>query len=104
MTPFHAPGTLEYAEAGAAFQLAAPVDPAGAFTARTAGDVIDAVTAARRAGRPLRVHTTGHALGRAARLTGSLLLRPIIDASVQVDRVRHDIDPSGLFAGDLPKG
>ncbi|GAB7038976.1 MULTISPECIES: FAD-binding protein [Catenuloplanes] len=85
MTPFRAPGTPEYVAAGAAFQLAAPVDPAGAFTARSVADVTDAVAAARRAGRPLRVHTTGHALGRAAPLTGSLLVRPIIDAPVEVD-------------------
>ena len=83
--PFAAPGTAEYAEACAAFQLAAPVDPAGAFTARSVDDVVRAVITARREGRPLRVNTTGHAMGRTAPLTDSLLVRPLIDAPVHVD-------------------
>ena len=29
LAPFHPPGTPGYAQAGASFQLAAPVDPAG---------------------------------------------------------------------------
>lgn len=44
--PFSPPGTSEYAQAGASFQLAAPVDPAGLF----AGDV------ARDAAQPSRDH------------------------------------------------
>lgn len=55
MNPSHPRGTPEYVEAGAAFQLAVPVDPAVA------------VTAACRAGWPLRVHTAGHALSRVTR-------------------------------------
>ncbi|GAB7051173.1 FAD-binding oxidoreductase [Catenuloplanes indicus] len=87
LTPFSPPGTDEYAAACAAFQLAAPVDPAGAFTARSVGDVVRAVATARRAGLPLRVHTTGHGMGRAAPVAGALLLRPLIDAPVRVDPV-----------------
>jgi hypothetical protein len=51
MTPFGLPGTPEYAEATATFQLAVPVDPVGAFTARSVDDVIRAVATARRANR-----------------------------------------------------
>ncbi|WP_327586677.1 hypothetical protein OHA25_06490 [Nonomuraea sp. NBC_00507] len=43
LTPFSPPGTANYAQAGASFQLAAPVDPAGAFTARSIDDVVRAV-------------------------------------------------------------
>jgi hypothetical protein len=101
-SPFSLPGTPEYAAAGASFQLAAPVDPAGAFTARSVEDVISAVAAARRAGRPLRLHTTGHALGRAAPLTEALLLRPLIDAPVRVDpETRTARVPAGRTWGDV---
>ena len=67
ITPFSPPGTPEYAEAGASFQLAAPVDPAGAFTARSVDDVVRAVAAARRSGRRLRPTTSGHAMAGPAR-------------------------------------
>ncbi|MFI5709825.1 FAD-binding oxidoreductase [Kribbella sp. NPDC051620] len=101
-SPFAAPGTEEYAEACAAFQLATPVDPAGAFTARSVDDVVLAVTTARREGRPLRVSTTGHAMGRAAPLTESLLVRPLIDAPVQVDPyARTARVPAGKTWGDV---
>ncbi|MEW9555267.1 FAD-binding oxidoreductase [Nonomuraea sp. NPDC050783] len=101
-TLFSPPGTPGYAEAGASFQLAAPVDPAGAFTARSIGDVVRAVAAARRAGLPLRVSTTGHAMGRTGPLTGSLLLRPLIDAAVRVDPdSRTARVPAGRTWGDI---
>src|SRR5690348_2336420 len=100
--PFSPPGTPAYAEAGASFQLAAPVDPAGAFTARSVDDVVRAVAAARRAGRPLRLNTTGHAMGRTAPLTDSLLLRPLIDAPVRVDpETRTARVPAGRTWGDI---
>jgi hypothetical protein len=100
--PFHPRGTAEYAEATASFQLAAPVDPIGAFTARSVDDVIRAVTAARRASLPLRLTTTGHAMGRTGPSTGSLLLRPVIDAPVQVDPVRRTARvPAGKTWGDV---
>ncbi|MGW2640950.1 FAD-binding oxidoreductase [Streptomyces sp. NPDC001348] len=100
--PFSPPGTPAYAEAGASFQLAAPVDPAGAFTARSIDDVVRAVAAARRAGRALRLNTTGHAMGRTAPLTGSLLLRPLIDAPVRVDpETRTARVPAGRTWGDV---
>ena len=102
ISPFHPPGTPEYAEASASFQLAATVDPAGAFTARTVEDVVRAVAAARRTGGPLRVTTTGHAMGRTAPLTGSLLLRPLIDGPVRVDPdTRTARVPAGRTWGDV---
>jgi FAD/FMN-containing dehydrogenase len=101
-SPFAAPGTDEYAEACAAFQLAAPVDPAGAFTARSVDDVVRAVITAGRQGRPLRVNTTGHAMGRGAPLTESLLVRPLIDAPVEVDpHARTARVPAGKTWGDV---
>ncbi|MGW0194096.1 FAD-binding oxidoreductase [Nonomuraea sp. NPDC003201] len=85
IAPFSLPGTPEYAAAGASFQLAAPVDPAGAFTARSVDDVVRAVATARRSGRLLRLTTTGHAMGRTGPLTDSLLLRLLLDGPVHVD-------------------
>ena len=102
ITPFSLPGTPEYAQAGESFQLAAPVDPAGAFTARSVDDVVRAVAAARRSGRPLRLSTTGHAMGRTGPLTGSLLLRPLLDAPVRVDPdTRTARIPAGKTWGDV---
>ncbi|MFG1604849.1 FAD-binding protein [Actinoplanes sp. NPDC049265] len=100
--PYHSPGSPEYAEATASFQLAVPVEPAGAVTARSVGEVVAAVAAARRAGRPVRVSTTGHAMGRAAPLTGALLLRPLIDAPVRVDpQARTARVPAGRTWGEV---
>ena len=102
LTPFSPPGTPDYASAGTSFQLGASVDPAGGFTARSVEQVIGAVATARRAGLPLRLNTTGHAMGRARPLTGSLLLRPLIDAPVRVDpdtRTAHV--PAGKTWGDV---
>ncbi|MGI5194199.1 hypothetical protein ACQEVY_11285 [Streptomyces sp. CA-288835] len=52
---FSPPGAPGYAEADSSFPLAAPVNPARAFTARSIDDVVRA--AARRAGRPLLLNT-----------------------------------------------
>jgi FAD/FMN-containing dehydrogenase len=102
ITPFHPPGTEEYARATASFQLAATVDPAGAYTARSVDDVVRAVTAARRLDRPLRITTTGHAMGRTTPPTGALLLRPLIDAPVRVDPgARTARVPAGKTWGDV---
>ncbi|GIM97045.1 FAD-binding oxidoreductase [Paractinoplanes toevensis] len=102
MTPFSRPGTAEYAAATASFQLAVPVEPAGAFTARSVDDVVRAVAAARRSGRPLRLTTTGHAMGRTGPLTDSLLLRPVLDTPVRVDpEARTARVPAGKTWGDV---
>ncbi|WP_432990424.1 hypothetical protein [Dactylosporangium sp. CA-233914] len=50
-TPFSPPGTPEYVQAGAAFQLAAPVDLARAFTARSTTSSAPSPPRAGRAGR-----------------------------------------------------
>ena len=101
-TLFSPPGTAGYAEAAASFQLAAAVEPAGAFTARSVEEVVRAVDAARRVGRPLRLTTTGHAMGRTGPLTGSLLLRPLLDAPVRVDpQARTARVPAGRTWGDV---
>jgi FAD/FMN-containing dehydrogenase len=102
ITPFSPPGTPAYAAAGASFQLAVPVDPAGAYTARSVDDVVAAVAAARRSGRPLRLTTTGHAMGRTGPLTDSLLLRPVLDEPVRVDpAARTARVPAGKTWGDV---
>src|SRR4051794_34895158 len=102
ISPFAAPGTEAYAQASAAFQLAVTVDPVGAFTARSVDDVVRAVTTARREGRPLRVNTTGHAMGRTAPLSESLLVRTMIEAPVHIDpQARTARVPAGKTWGDV---
>jgi hypothetical protein len=68
ITPFSLPGTRDYAEATTTFQLAAQVDPTGAFTARSVDEVVRAVATARRTNLPLRLNTTGHAMGRTSKV------------------------------------
>ena len=102
LTPFSRPGTADYADATAAYQLAARVDPIGAFTARSIDDVVRAVTTARRANLPLRLNTTGHSMGRTGPPTDALLLRPLIDAPVRVDpATRTARVPAGKTWGDV---
>ena len=102
IAPFHPPGTPEYAAAATSFQLAAPVAPAAAFTARSVDDVVRAVAAARRSGRPLWLTTTGHAMGRTAPSADALLLRPVLDAPVRVDPVTRTARvPAGKVWGDV---
>ena len=100
--PFSPPGTAEYVEATAAYQLAVPLDPVAAFTARAVEDVVRAVATARRVGLPLQVHTTGHSAGRSAPVAGSLLVRPVIDAPVRVDPdTRTARVPAGRTWGEV---
>jgi hypothetical protein len=102
ISPFSPPGIPDYAEATAAFQLAATADPVGAFTARSVDDVIRAVATARRVNLPLRLNTTGHSMGRTGPLTGSLLLRPLIDAPVRIDpATRTARVPAGKTWGEV---
>jgi hypothetical protein len=102
ITPYSRPGTPGYAEATATFQLAAPVDPIGAFTARSVDDVVRAVATARRADLPLRLNTTGHSMGRTGPPADSLLLRPLIDAPVRVDpATRTARVPAGKTWGEV---
>jgi FAD/FMN-containing dehydrogenase len=85
LAPFARPGEPEYVRATAAYQLAVTVDPVGAFVARSVADVVRAVGVACSARLPIQATTTGHAMGRGAPVSGSLLLRPEIEAPVQVD-------------------
>jgi FAD/FMN-containing dehydrogenase len=85
LAPFARPGEAEYRQATAAYQLAATVDPVGAFVARSVADVVCAVGTARSARLPIQVITTGHAMSRCAPLSNSLLLRPEIEAPVRID-------------------
>jgi FAD/FMN-containing dehydrogenase len=105
MTPFSRPGTPEYAEANAAFQLAVPVEPIGAFTARSVDDVVRAVAAACRVNLPLRVNTTGHSMGRTGSPADSLVVRPLIDAPVRIDAATRTARvPAGKTWGDVLPG
>jgi len=105
LAPFSRPGTPEYAEATATFQLAAPVDPIGAFTARSVDDVVRAVATARRVGLPLRLNTTGHSMGRTGPPADSLLLCPLIDGPVRVDAgTRTARVPAGKTWGEVLPG
>lgn len=102
ITPFSRPGSPDYVEATSTFQLAVPVDPIGAFTARSVDDVVRAVATARRAGLPLQLNATGHAMGRTGPPADSLLLRPLIDAPVRVDpATRTARVPAGKTWGDM---
>ncbi|WP_432545425.1 FAD-binding oxidoreductase [Kineococcus sp. SYSU DK004] len=102
LAPFSPPGSPEYTAATTAYQLAEPVDPVAATTARSVEDVVRAVATARRSGLPLRVSTTGHAAGRTGPLAGSLLLRPLIDGPVRVDpRTRTARVPAGRTWGEV---
>ncbi|MGW4065081.1 FAD-binding oxidoreductase [Amycolatopsis sp. NPDC004747] len=79
----------DYAAATAVFNLAAPVYPAVATTARTAGRVRAAVRWARTDGRPVRVISTGHAAATARPMDGAVLVRTALDGGVIVDPVRR---------------
>ncbi|MFD4660029.1 FAD-binding oxidoreductase [Kitasatospora sp. NPDC058444] len=81
------PGERAFAAATAVFNLAAPVRPAAAVTVRTAEQVQAALRHAQRAGRWVRVHTTGHASGSARPMDGSLLIRTEPAGPVVVDPV-----------------
>ena len=54
------PADAGYRAAVEVFNLAAPVRPAAAVTARTVGQVRAAILDARRRGWHVRVHSTGH--------------------------------------------
>ena len=99
---FAASGSPEYAEATAAFNLLPRVAPDGALVARSTAEVVAAVHAARRSGRGLVPHTTGHAAGGLADLTGALLVRTAIDAPVRIDAARRRaVIPAGARWGDV---
>lgn len=79
------PGDPRYVQATATYNLAAPLHPAAAVTARTSADVVAAVRAARAAGLAVRTQTTGHGAGGQASLVDTLLVRTALDGPVRVD-------------------
>jgi hypothetical protein len=96
------PGDPRYTAATATYNLASPLRPAAAVTARTAEDVVAAVLAARRAGLAVRAQTTGHGAGSQAPLDQTVLIRTALDTTVRVDpatRVAHV--PAGATWADL---
>ncbi|MCI4061235.1 FAD-dependent oxidoreductase [Micromonospora sp. R77] len=79
------PADAGYQAAVEVFNLAAPVRPAAAVTARTVGQVRAAVLDARRRGWPVRVHSTGHGSAAARPVDGGLLIRTRIAGEVRID-------------------
>ncbi|MEU0743839.1 FAD-binding protein [Streptomyces sp. NPDC006134] len=97
-----APGTAEYDEATAVFNLAAPARPAAAVTARSVAEVRAAVREAAARNLPVRVHTTGHAAGARPPVDGGLLIRTRLDGHVVVDAERRIARvPAGTTWGEV---
>jgi FAD/FMN-containing dehydrogenase len=83
------PGDSEYELATRVFNLAAPVTPAVAVTARTVDQVRAAIRLAKSAGRPVRMLTTGHASGSARQMDNAVLVRTELSGEVEVDTTRR---------------
>ncbi|WP_054051352.1 FAD-binding oxidoreductase [Alloactinosynnema sp. L-07] len=83
------PGDPAYVAATRVFNLAAPVTPAAALTARTVNEIRAGITYARSAGLSVRVHTTGHSAGAAKPMAGAVLIRTELDGAVEVDPDRR---------------
>ncbi|GAA2399963.1 FAD-linked oxidase [Catellatospora methionotrophica] len=83
------PGEADYASATQVFNLAAPLHPAVAVTARSVAQVGEAVEYAAAHGMPVRVHGAGHASATSAPMEGCLLVRTMIDGGVEVDASRR---------------
>jgi hypothetical protein len=86
LSPFAPPGTAEYIEATASYNVSAQPAPRGALVARTSRDVVRAVRAADRLGLGLFVQATGHSAGSAAPMDDGLLVRTAFDAPVAGSR------------------
>ncbi|MEU2282404.1 FAD-dependent oxidoreductase [Streptomyces sp. NPDC013178] len=96
------PGSPEYEQATAVFNLAAPQCPAVAVTAHSTEDVRSAVRTAVRAGLPVRVHTTGHASGAVRPADGTLLIRTRLTGGVEIDTARRTARiPAGTTWGEV---
>ncbi|GAA3551731.1 FAD-binding oxidoreductase [Microlunatus spumicola] len=96
------PGDPRYDEAVATYNLASPLHPSAALTARSTDDVVAAVRAARRAGLAVRSQSTGHGAGSQASLDGTVLVRTALDVPVRVDpdaRTAHV--PAGATWADV---
>lgn len=100
--PFAAPGSPEYDEATAVFNLAAPARPDEAVTVRTVDEVRAAVREAGARDLPVRVHTTGHASGARPPVDRGLLIRTCLDGGVEIDAERRVARvPAGTTWGEV---
>ncbi|MFH8385269.1 FAD-binding oxidoreductase [Kitasatospora sp. NPDC018058] len=101
-TVFAEPGTPEYDEATRVFNLAAPVHPDTAVTARTVDEVRAAVREADERDLPVRVHTTGHASGARRPVEGGVLIRTVLEGGVRIDPGRRTARvPAGTTWGEV---
>lgn len=101
-SPFASAGTEPYGAATRVFNLLAPARPSGALTATTPEEVAEAVGYARRVGRGLRVHSTGHAAAVATPMDGQLLVRTRMAEGVTIDPVRRVARvPAGVTWGEV---
>ncbi|MFB7301319.1 FAD-binding oxidoreductase [Streptomyces rubiginosohelvolus] len=99
---FAAPGAPEYEEATEVFNLAAPVRPDVAVTARSVAEVRAAVRAADERGLPVRMHTTGHASASRPRVADGALIRTRLEGGVEVDVLRRTARvPAGTTWGEV---
>jgi len=83
------PGDPDYELATRVFNLAAPVAPAAAVTARTVDEVRVAIRHAQAEGRGVRMLTTGHASGSYRPMDDAVLIRTEMAGSVDVDSERR---------------
>jgi hypothetical protein len=96
------PGDPEYETATRVFNLAAPVHPAAAVTARSVDQVRAAVRHAAAAGLGVRMFTSGHGAGAARPMPEALLIRTELGGGVDVDPAgRVARVPAGTRAGEL---
>lgn len=83
------PGDAGYVDATRVFNLASPVTPAAAVTARSVDDVRAALRYAVREGLQVRAHATGHGAPTARPMSDALLIRTELDGGVEVDVARR---------------
>jgi hypothetical protein len=83
------PGDAAYDAATQVFNLSAPAEPVAAVTAHTIEQIRAAIRYAETEGRPVRVHTTGHAAGAVAPMDGAVLVRTALHGDVEVDAGRR---------------
>jgi FAD binding domain len=96
----HMPGTSDYREATAVYNLFAPVQPDEAVIADSVGSVAAAITRARSRGLDVEVISTGHASSMADQMSGALLVRTVPSGPVEIDpQTRRARIPAGTRWG-----
>jgi FAD binding domain len=94
------PGSSDYREATAVYNLFAPVQPDEAVIADSVGSVAAAITRARSRGLDVEVISTGHASSMADQMSGALLVRTVPSGPVEVDpQTRRARIPAGTRWG-----